>query len=146
MTTFPLTPCAFANRIVLGYPDSAINACKDRNTLGSYFEVLCHGTPPNASGETFAYVYTDETKSEGMTLDAPWLAALIYAQRAYHGQPIRLLICWAGYGENSLAQQIADLLQTSVVACDKEIDTDYFSAAPSGGRWLFFWPRPTYDD
>ncbi|NWG22428.1 MAG: hypothetical protein HXY39_19140 [Chloroflexi bacterium] len=145
MSFIPITPSKFANRIVLGYPDRAINSCKDRNTLESYFEVLCHGTRPNASGETFAYVLDDSTM-QGSTIDAPLLAAIIYSHRAYHGQPIRLLMCWAGYGENSLAQQIADLLQTSVVACDRPIDTDYFLPDIPEGRWLFFWPRPTYDD
>lgn len=143
--TFSCTPSRFTNRMILGRPDHAINSCKDRHSLPGQLEVLCHGTAPNAAGETFAYVYPDDADADAIRLNASMLAGIIRSNRAFQGQTICLLICWAGYGKRSLAQQLADLLQVGVAAPTSEIDSDFFDPTPSGGQWLFFRPGSDLD-
>lgn len=146
LTTFTVTPSRHPNRIILGKPDRVIDHCKDRNILGGQFEVLCHGTPPNAAGDTFASVIPDNPDAKTIQLNAPMLAGIIRAHRAYRGQTICLLMCWAGYGANSLAQQLADLLQVGVAAPTSAIDSESFMPETPAGQWVFFRPRPDLDE
>ncbi len=137
----PVFPTMFKNRYILGYPDIAIRQAVRCPTFPSFFELVCHGWGPNERGETFASPFVEERGWTYKLLNAEQLFEIIATHPAYtFGQLVRLIMCDAGYGPNSLAQQLADLLGAPVLAADKSI----YAATllpKENGRWIMFMPR-----
>jgi len=136
----PVFPTAFPNRVVLGYADENIHMAMGVPTDRVFFEVLCHGSRPDKNGKTYAVPFVT-VPLRGEPIDAQKLFDIILACREYRlGQPVRLLMCWVGYGPDSLAQQLADLLGTVVLAANERILAATFEPV-NGGVWLTFTPR-----
>jgi hypothetical protein len=136
----PVFPTAFPNRVVLGYADDTIRMAMNVPTDRVFFEVLCHGSRSNKNGKTYAVPFVT-VPLRGEPIDAQKLFDIILACREYRlGQPVRLLMCWVGYGPDSLAQQLADLLGTVVLAANERILAATFEPI-NGGVWLTFTPR-----
>jgi hypothetical protein len=70
-----------------------------------YFDVTGHGGPQRM-----------RLGREQMPISAEDLADILRAEPGYNSQDIRLLTCHAAYGENSFAQQLADLMGVNVKA------------------------------
>lgn len=139
----PVSPTMFKNRYVLGYPDDPIRRAMVQTTHPGFFELICHGSRPNQKGETFAipYVYMGADGCRTKPLNAEQLFEIIITHPAYSlGQPVRLIMCWVGYGPNSLAQQLADLLGAPVLAANERINAQTFCPI-NNGRWILFTPR-----
>ncbi len=140
----PIFPTALPNRIILGYSDEPIRRAMNVPTDRVFFELLCHGSRPDVHGNTYAAPRVTAFGGESIKIDAQKLFDIIVAQHEYRlGQPVRLLMCWVGYGPNSLAQQLSDLLGTVVLAANERIHADTFEPV-SGGVWLTFTPRSRY--
>jgi hypothetical protein len=136
----PVLPTAFANRFILGYPDDIIRKALHNPAYKPFFELICHGSLPNQKGETFAVPFTDDACVKKKPLNAEQLFEIIVTHPAYYGQPVRLIMCCLGYGPNSLAQQLADLLGVHVLAVNTPIWAE--TLIPEGnGRWILFEPR-----
>lgn len=136
----PVFPTAFPNRFVLGYPDDIIRRAAGVPTDRVFFELLCHGSKPNKNGKTYAVPFVTASL-RGEPIDAQKLFDIVVTCPEYRlGQPVRLLMCWAGYGPDSLAQQLADLLGTVVLAANERISAGMFEPM-NGGVWLTFTPR-----
>ncbi|MGQ9826997.1 MAG: hypothetical protein ACUVSW_03945 [Roseiflexus sp.] len=137
----PVFPTAFPNRFILGYPDYKIQMAIHVPTDRVFFELLCHGSPPDVYGNTYAVPWMDVARSRDEPLDAQQLFDIIVSRHEYDiGQPVRLLMCWVGYGPNSLAQQLSDLLGTVVLAANERIEAKTFLPCENG-VWLTFKPR-----
>ncbi|MGB9752949.1 MAG: hypothetical protein C0183_21890 [Roseiflexus castenholzii] len=139
----PVLPTMFKNRYVLGYPDHIIQKAMVQPTYPLFFELICHGSRPTPKGETFAlpYVYMGKDGRWTKPLNAEQLFEIIITHRAYAiGQPVRLIMCWVGYGPNSLAQQLADLLGVPVLAANERVKA-YTLCPINNGRWILFTPR-----
>ena len=136
----PVFPTAFPNRFVLGYADDTICRAAGVPTDRVFFEVLCHGSRPDKNGKTYAVPFVT-VPLRGEPIDAQKLFDIILACHEYRlGQPVRLLMCWVGYGPDSLAQQLADLLGTVVLAANERINVKTLEPK-DGGVWLTFTPR-----
>ncbi len=136
----PVFPTMFKNRYILGYPDSAIQQAARCPTFPPFFELVCHGGRYE-HGKTFASPFVKEGIREKKLLNAEQLFEIIATHPAYtFGQPVRLLICHAGYGPNSLAQQLADLLGAPVMAADTGIYVETL-LPEENGHWIVFTPR-----
>ncbi len=143
MTQFhgvPIFDTRYTSRIVLGYPDNIIRTALDHRPYPSFFELICHGSWPDAKGRTFAVPYLDENLVRTVYLNAEKLHDIIVTRPAYCWQPVRLLMCWLGYGSNPLAQQLADLLRVPVLAANERICA-YTLLPINNGRWITFTPR-----
>lgn len=139
----PVLPTMFKNRYVLGYVDDPIRRAMVQTTYPMFFELICHGSWPTKEGETFAtpYVYMGEDDWRTKPLNAEQLFEIIVTHPAYSlGQPVRLIMCWVGYGPNSLAQQLADLLGAPVLAANERVDANTLCPI-NNGRWILFEPR-----
>lgn len=137
----PVMPTKFKNRFILGYPDSRIRTALRNPAYPPFFELICHGSLPNKKGETFALPYAEEDGSQPKALNAEQLFEIIATHPAYSfGQPVRLIMCCAGYGPNSLAQQLADLLGAPVLAAN-DLVCAYTLLPFDNGRWILFEPR-----
>jgi hypothetical protein len=78
------------------------------------------------------------------------LARFISAQPDFVSQPVVLLMCWAGTGVHSHAQQLANRLGVPVIACTTMVcartanafvrDAAISEMVP-GGTWLICWPQ-----
>ena len=73
-----------------------------------YYDIKCHGSPTNV-------------KIFDSVIDANELARIIIMRSDYNGEPIRLLCCETGQGENSFAEQLSKLLGVKVQAPTKSI-------------------------
>ncbi|MCS6840370.1 MAG: hypothetical protein NZ699_09230 [Roseiflexus sp.] len=137
----PVLPTTFKNRFILGYPDRRIRTAMSQPAYPLFFELICHGSLPDKKGETFAVPYVEEAGSRIKPLNAEQLYEIIVTHPAYIlGQPVRLIMCYAGYGPNSLAQQLADLLGAHVLAADNLVCA-YTLTPLNNGRWIMFKPR-----
>jgi hypothetical protein len=91
-------------------------------------------------------------------LDARQLGALIRADDAWGGQPVRLMSCETGQGDNPVAQQLADELGVTVTAPTELVFSDQegnvwttsmtvdendepIPTIPPDGQWIDFKPR-----
>lgn len=141
MHNVPVLPTMFKNRYVLGYPDDPIRTAMVQPTYPPFFELICHGSVPNKKGETFALPYIEEKSWRTKPLTAEQLFEIIVTHPAYApGQPVRLIMCYVGYGSNSLAQQLADLLGAPVLAPNEAISSETF-LPENNGCWIVFTPR-----
>lgn len=68
-----------------------------------FYDIKCHGSP-------------DSVKIFDSVIDADELAKIIIMRKDYNNQPIRLLSCETGKGNNCIAQKLSDLLGVSVLA------------------------------
>lgn len=132
MTILIATATNYPNRVIYGHFGRDLDQLKHAPAFDAFFEVACHGW----IGTVNPFV-NDQSMSEQHT--AADLAAFISAQPQFYGQPIRLLICMAGAGPNSIAQQVALLLGTCVVAAAAEIYGET-GATEDGSPYLFFTP------
>ncbi len=141
MHNVPVLPTMFKNRYVLGYADDPIRAAMVQPTFPPFFELICHGSWPTEEGKTFAMPYVEEVSLQTEPLNAEQLFEIIVTHPAYApGQPVRLIMCWVGYGPNSLAQQLADLLGAPVLAANERINA-YTLCPINNGCWILFTPR-----
>ncbi|MFQ3631143.1 hypothetical protein [Roseiflexus sp.] len=136
----PILGTEYTNRVILGYPDHIIETALAHRPYPLFFELICHGSWPDAKGRTFAVPYLDENLVQTAYLDAEALHDIIVTRPAYCWQPVRLLMCWVGYGSNPLAQQLADLLRAPVLAANERISANTLLPF-SNGRWIMFKPR-----
>lgn len=68
-----------------------------------YYDIKCHGSPTGV-------------KIFDSVIDANELAKIIIMRSDYNGEPIRLLCCETGKGDNCLAEQLSKLLGVKVQA------------------------------
>lgn len=68
-----------------------------------YYDIKCHGSP-------------DSVKIFDSVTDADELAKIIIMRKDYNNQPIRLLSCEAGKGNNCIAQRLSNILGVPVLA------------------------------
>src|SRR5207302_3006021 len=78
---------------------------------------------PNGYLDVVAHGSSKVVRTGGQTLDAKALADVIRMDPQFTGQPIRLLVCNAGKGSNSLAEQLSTELGVAVQAPEKYLFT-----------------------
>jgi len=137
----PVEATPIPTRMVFGEPDDAIREALLVRQSSGYFEVICHGAHwPNKLAPYVA--------GKQILCDPVVLALCIQAHPGFTGQPVRLIVCYAGAFSDGVAQQLADLLQVPVVAPSGMIagdeNEDRFTLF--GGQWRGFTPasRTTY--
>jgi RHS repeat-associated protein len=110
------------------------NASQSTNDPAT-IDVIGHGAP---SGKGIYDRY-------GRTLNAEKLEAMIrtYTDFEENPRPIQLHVCWAGKGQESLAQQLADRMGVAVSGPTREglIKPSGAYAAKSPGHQIIFQPR-----
>jgi hypothetical protein len=136
ITTLRITPTQYSNRIILGEIDGALRQSRYAPIERGFFDVLSHGKPGHA---------LPLVNGEKVPLTAAELVAIIKAYPSYRGEAVRLLMCQAGTGPNSLAQQVATLLVTCVTGPDDEIFAEDLKTV-TGIAHSIFWPQRALRD
>ncbi len=132
MNDIAATPSRYTNRVIYGRSGPGFEQVDRTPPLAGFFEVVCHG----GDGQVWPFV----ERCEQAPRSAADLAAFIRGLPQYQGEPIRLLICEAGAGHNSVAQQVADLLGRAVAAPCEAIWAEDLRTV-SGSPFIIVIPR-----
>lgn len=84
--------------------------------IEGYDDIAIHGSPSN--------LIINGIDGEEWTYNAKEAAEMIRNAADFHNRPIRLISCRTGFGENCIAQQLADELCVNVLAPTEVVNVD----------------------
>lgn len=126
------TPTQYPNRVIYGHNGPGLDKIDLTPALPGFFEIACHG------GEGYVSPFLEHFETTRCTPQD--LIEFIRGLPQYRGQPIRLLMCEAAKGPNSVAQQVSNAFDTGVAAPACEIYARDLTTV-DGSHWCFLTPQ-----